>query len=440
MEYIKNNNQMQEDQVYQWWEYYARTKTRLSSFGNELIILNAGKFNSSCGPDYVSARFVLNRVIYQGDVECHINAEDWYRHQHHLDKAYRNVILHIVASLTKDIPVKTAWNEQNILTFCISKPSNHENNEHPINYCKATKKYRKYLLANLKSLALDRFNHKIKVFLSEMDNQNENEVLYQYFMRVLGYPYNSMAFQLLANRLSWDWLVKNQQIYGSSPDILYALYAGLASFIPYTITDSYTENLKNVYDLNYKSLPGLPVDARQWQFAAIRPQNHPHFRLAGWVYLIHYYSMGIFTGLSQIISERIEVQKTIKKIYHYINRPTDEYWAYHYALGKLKTGGKNQIFISKARLTEILMNTFLPFFATKAHLSGSEGFSNYLTSFFLELPHVISYQQILRSVPFAKQCIDIWPCQTVYQALINLKTNFCDQSLCQNCPMCRIPG
>jgi len=127
-------------------------------------------------------------------------------------------------------------------------------------------------------------------------------------------------------------------------------------------------------------------------------------------------------------------------IFDYLSVSTDAYWSSHYALGKYKSGQNSKVFFGSARIVELLMNTILPLFAAKARLSCSDGFYTYLMSVLLKLPHVLTYQRIHRSIPFSNDCINIWPSQAVYQALLHLETKYCRQNLCYNCPVLRIPG
>jgi hypothetical protein len=440
MEYSLNLINMQEDQLYQWWEYYAQTQSKLVSNKDELEIIKKGTLNRNCGPDYVAARFMLNGIIYQGDVEIHVHEEDWFKHKHHLDKAYRTVILHVFAYPAPDTRLNYIVNNEDLLRFCLPQPKASDSTYEPTRQCKSTEEYRKDLLFNLESLALHRFNLKVHYFLSELEYQNEKQVFYQNCLKVLGYPNNPKAFQLLAERLTWEWLVQNKKKILNEPDILYALYAGQAAFLPFKAFDAYTQKLKELYQSYQTSLYGQPLDNLQWQFAGSRPQNHPHFRLAGWVYLLHFCSYGIDTRLGKILSERHEIKQTVKEIHRVFKRPTNSYWSTHYALGKIRSGPNCNMFFGKARVFEFLINTVLPFYAAKTRLSRSEGYLSYLTAIFLQLPLVANYERIIHALPFANDCINNWPSQAVFQALIHLKQYFCDQSLCKDCPLQRKPG
>ncbi len=64
--------------------------------GNSLKVLHAGKWNHLGGPDFAGARLVFDGREVTGDVELHLKARDWAAHGHADDRAYDNVVLHVV--------------------------------------------------------------------------------------------------------------------------------------------------------------------------------------------------------------------------------------------------------------------------------------------------------------------------------------------------------
>ena len=60
-------------------------------------ILDYGSYNQfESGPDFFNATILLDKLIWVGNIEMHIRSSDWLKHKHHKDKAYNNVILHVV--------------------------------------------------------------------------------------------------------------------------------------------------------------------------------------------------------------------------------------------------------------------------------------------------------------------------------------------------------
>ena len=65
--------------------------------GREIIIHEVGEHNKQLsGPDFFMGSISIDGIRFHGSIEIHIKASDWYRHKHHQDENYNNVILHVV--------------------------------------------------------------------------------------------------------------------------------------------------------------------------------------------------------------------------------------------------------------------------------------------------------------------------------------------------------
>ncbi len=64
--------------------------------GRKLEIRSSGTWNLLGGPDFHGARVAINGVAMTGDVEVHFHVSDWRAHGHAADRAYGNVVLHVV--------------------------------------------------------------------------------------------------------------------------------------------------------------------------------------------------------------------------------------------------------------------------------------------------------------------------------------------------------
>jgi len=75
------------------------------AYSNSYIqVISSGNWNKNGpGPDFTEARLNIDGITWFGSVEIHYKASDWYKHKHHEDPAYSNVILHVVAINDKPI-------------------------------------------------------------------------------------------------------------------------------------------------------------------------------------------------------------------------------------------------------------------------------------------------------------------------------------------------
>jgi hypothetical protein len=79
------------------WQFQFFNKSELVTIdGDELKILFPGMFNTNQGPDFSDAKIKIGKTTWAGTVELHLQPGDWVKHNHHTDKNYNNVVLHVV--------------------------------------------------------------------------------------------------------------------------------------------------------------------------------------------------------------------------------------------------------------------------------------------------------------------------------------------------------
>ena len=426
---------MQEEELYHWWRYYSRIGKDVISRGHRLKVIYPGSINTARGPDFTAARFRLDGVIYQGDVECHIRPSDWYTHKHHLDKTYRHVVLHIVALPDNNMNVESHWCLQKIHTFVLPQPR--VPSPDGVHSCRPRKTFKNKLRSELVHLALERFQQKTSMFINLLSLQSYPSIFHTYFFRGLGYPANSHTFQLLAEQLNWEWLIRHQLYFGQNPLLMIAVYAGQAGFLNGKCSDNYTLTLQILYRENLHLLPGNNLDTDLWQYAGLRPNNHPHFRLAAGIQLMQLTDFQLFDRVIDYLQTRGELRSVQKEISHLFNHTPDPYWSTHFAMGKRRSGLPARHCIGPARISELLINIILPLAAAQAVLSGSEGFLDYIHSFYMNLPLVSIYHSFEKRMPWLIECIKAWPGQALNQALLSLNSEFCNYLACNLCPINR---
>ncbi len=414
---------MQESALYERWQQLARNGETIRYGGHTLQVLQSGRLNTARGPDFRSARFRLDGIVFQGDVECHLNFQDWYRHQHHLDPAFADVLLHVVN--TNNSASATVTHTQSPLPIpTISLPA--PTKQITMQSCPIAPAH----ISLISDLALKRLRLKEHFFQSRMQSASAEQIFYEYFLRALGYSANNDAFQLLAQRLPWSWLSRQ-----SAPDSVFAVYAGTAGFLSSPSDDDFVLKLKNKYRRQIPFLDVAPLAQSVWQFAGVRPFNHPHFRLAAWVHLLFQTSESPFRFLYQILSRRLPIQQAAAQVYDFLRIPCPEYWQTHYGFGLTRRSGKARYFFGRARMDELLVNLILPMFSAIAQSSGSYGFYRYLESFYQQLPARVGYSRFkrLKQTVFQKR----QPTLALYQGLFYLEEYYCRTRKCSGCPVQR---
>ncbi len=72
--------------------------------GESLEVIDPGVWNHLEGPDFKDAEVRINGRTLKGDVELHLYPEDWNRHGHSSDSAYRRVVLHVTLFAPSGVP------------------------------------------------------------------------------------------------------------------------------------------------------------------------------------------------------------------------------------------------------------------------------------------------------------------------------------------------
>lgn len=98
-----------EDVLHHIWANTLFADRELCSIEGERIeVLNPGVLNPSDGPDFLGAKIRIGEIVHVGAVEIHVKSKGWYAHNHHLDKNYEKVILHVVADSGQVFPAETS--------------------------------------------------------------------------------------------------------------------------------------------------------------------------------------------------------------------------------------------------------------------------------------------------------------------------------------------
>ena len=86
------------------WKYRLFDQSNLSTTdGHSIEVLDPGIHNSNSGPDFFNAKIKIDDRVWAGNIEIHINSDDWYKHKHHEDKGYNSTILHVVEKYNGDV-------------------------------------------------------------------------------------------------------------------------------------------------------------------------------------------------------------------------------------------------------------------------------------------------------------------------------------------------
>lgn len=274
------------------WAGYAQQTTD----GRSVEILSVGEHNRDAGPDYSHARVRIDGKEWVGNIELHVCASDWFKHRHHLDKAYNSVILHVVR--TADKPIYNAQGE--LVPQCeLQYPSNQDYLSGLFQAAQQmdsglsrvgcaeqllhdpgllTDGWRKTLLhkrLECKRASIER--------LLEITKGSWEHALYISLARNFGFHTNSLPFEQLAINTPLSYLQKHR----NSLFQLTALLMGQAGLLDGLQVTGDGLRMAKEYEFLRTKFSLTPMDPTLWKHARLRPQNSPELRIRQFAQLLY---------------------------------------------------------------------------------------------------------------------------------------------------------
>ena len=388
--------------------------------GEKVEIISLGMRNNDAGPDFLNAKVRLGDTVWAGNIEVHIKSSDWMLHKHNIDKAYNNVILHVVkkndASMQREngslVPtLELPYSAELEQKYCDLLGSKSRTVCSP--FIASTEPF---LLKNFLSRVLvERLEVKSQRLLDILQQTNNSwlDVFHRTLFRSFGFSVNAVPFELLAQQTPLLAIAKHRD----SLVQLEALLFGQAGFLEEEPLDEYQAKLKSEYQFLKNKLGFKPIEKHLWKFLRIRPSNFPTIRIAQISSLLHQSSGLVDSVLS------------LEKVEDYIDLfdvKTSEYWEMHYTFGiESKHKVKN---LGTPSIERIISNVVVPFLFTYGKARGSEK----LQEKALTLLEVLA--------PEKNAIVEEWAEQGVKadnaffsQALLQLKQAYCDKQKCLSC-------
>jgi len=415
---------MQEDFLHYIWKHKKfRFNNLKTTAGESIVITSVGRHNFNSGPDFFNAKIKIGDQLWAGNAEIHLKSSDWFLHHHEQDKAYDNVILHIVWEDDTEVfrkdntPIPTlelkALVDAKIMTnyqALFSQKNTWINCE---NDFASTEDF---TLENwLERLYFERLERKSETIETLLDaSKNDWEaVLFKMLTKNFGLKVNGESFLSLAQSIDFSIIRKTQ----SNPQVLEALLFGQAGLLEQDVQDAYFNSLVQDYQfLKHKfkieNTQVLPI-----QFFRLRPPNFPTIRLSQLANVYHTHQ--------NLFSKIIDLNK-IEDFYALFKVSTSAFWKTHYTFQKTaaKTSTKT---LTKSFIDLLLINTILPIKFSYAKQKGLEidteiiNIAGAITS---EKNTIIKAFNDLKNV--SKSSLES-------QALIQLKTEYCDKNKCLKC-------
>ena len=405
---------------YVWKHKLFPLKPLQTTGGESVEVIDSGIQNLDAGPDFFNAKLKINGTLWVGNVEIHVHASDWLRHGHQHDKAYDSVVLHVVEEADCAV-FRTTGEEipQLVLTCSESVQAHYQElqaaDRYPACYAILSSLPTLTVHSWMTALQTERLEQKSRLITQRLSlcEQNWEQAFFITLARNFGFGLNGDAFEQWASLLPFHALAKHRNELFQIETFFYGV-AGLLQ----EEKDEYQRRMAQEYRyLQHKFEWGKGMDASQWRFLRLRPDNFPHVRLAQLAWL--------YQKEDKLFSRLLEAE-TLADVRALLSTRTSVYWESHFVFGssspvRVKALGERSKDL-------IIINTVVPFlYAYGLHKADGrlcERASRFLEELKPEDNHILrSWAVAGLSASHAADS----------QALIQLRKEYCDKHQCLRC-------
>ena len=426
---------MSEDFLYFVWQYQYFTKdTLLTTDGERLQVVHTGFRNHDAGPDFTHARLLINDVEWAGTVEMHLRTSDWLAHRHQHDRAYDNVILHVVwqddrpangkrVDRMNGTPLPTLELDSRTDIGLLGRYQVLNDSADAIPCAGQFKSVSPLRVTSMLDKAmLQRLERKAAIVrqVFEQTGSDWEETAWRLLAMNMGFKINADPMAQLSRAIPLKAILKHRDALHQVEAMLFGT-AGLLDMdesAPET-TDEYVATLRREYRFlaTKYALADKQVTAHAWKWGRLRPANFPTLRLAQLARLVtqHASLFSLFAGTTNgdWLLKAVQVQPSA-------------YWQSHYRFGK----GSEKVAsaLGQNSAENIVINTVAPLLAAYAHHRREPAYIDRAISLLEQLP------------PEKNRLTEGWNTlglgiRTAFdsQAAIELYNEFCTQKKCLSC-------
>lgn len=413
---------MTEAFLYYLWRYQLFNTPLFSTDGIAITVLSPGSINTDSGPDFFNSKIKIDDTIWGGNIEIHIRSSDWNRHQHQVDAAYNNTILHVVFEC--DQLVRTQDDQELKCLELKGKFSSRSlqryvyllHNKNWIPCAHQLEDIGDFEWRNwLERLAIERLENKSQ-FVEDLLESTTNDWEKAFFICISGYfgqKINQLPFQILARSLSPSIIAKHKdQLFQ-----IEALMYGQAGLLEADSEESYHRELKQEYEFLAQKYKLFPMPPHLWKYMRLRPAAFPDIRIAQ---LAHLMSKTNF-----IFSKILEISE-LKQLEKLFSSQASEFWNEHYRFGVSSPSRIKKMGVSSRHT--LFINAVIPFLFVYGRRKGDVKYEDRALAFLSQIK--AEQNQITKNFEkIGKKANNALESQ----AQIELKQHYCTFKKCLDC-------
>lgn len=408
------------------WQHRLLEGPLVTTEGLPVVVERPGELNRDAGPDFLDSRLVIGGLHWAGNVEVHTRASDWNQHGHSDDKAYNNVILHVVYIYDADIILE---NGKKVQTLDISQSlpqyvwDNYDSLMNPADDtqipCASRLKDIPDFLYHLSQdrLLVERIERKsgdVERILKESKGSWE-QACYWLTAHYFGGKTNAFAFELLAKVTPMRIVAKIKD----NPFRVEALYMGQAGLLDGDFNDEYPKKLQREYNYLSAAYQLTPMEGHLWKFFRVRPPSFPTLRISQF--------SDLMSKSSNLFSKMLDAEDagSVSKLFVV---QASEYWQSHYNFDKETERSSKSL--GKSLINTIIINAWIPLLYEYGVAHGTEMYKERAFNLLQQLP------------PEDNRITRLWKSAGIKignaaesQSVIQRYTEYCSRKKCLDCQL-----
>ena len=408
---------MREDFLYYLWENRLIFGDLATSQGLPVKVIDTGFRNTNSGPDFLEAKIKIGEQLWAGHIEIHVKTSDWNRHGHQHDRAYNNVVLHVVYE--NDMQVNAIPVLELKGHFDPSLFEQYERliaSQHWIACERSLDRVSPFVkLCCLNRMAIERLEEKSKA-VTRLLNANKfdwEDTFYRLLLRYFGLKVNNEAFEYLANILPFKTLLKH------ADNLLQveAMLLGCAGFLEEDFSEDYPLLLKREFGVMRAKFGLLSMPKERFKFLRMRPVNFATVRLAQLAQMIH---------RNGCLFSKIKEATSIDEAERLFDVCASSYWDTHYRFSI--EGPARPKHLGKETANVLMINAVAPLLFCYGKFHKDESYCEKALEFLEDIPAednsiIRSFNTIGMTASNAMQT----------QALLHLYGMYCKRKRCLEC-------
>ena len=370
-------------------------------------------------------RIKISSLLWTGNVEIHICGTDWTRHGHHLDPAYENVILHVVAR--DPVPVFTCSGRR-IPTLVLTIPKTIETEQYPLMQDTRWLSCHPFILGIsraefqrwLTRLMEEREKGKTRRICQILKDTSCDweECLHLILASALGLPVNRLPMELTLSGIPFKLLMERRHNRTEIEAMLFG-QSGLLQIPPHK--SSYQKRLLQLHSGFESLMTGPGTQPHLWKFLRLRPSSFPTLRLSQLASLVH---------LRYPLLESILDCHSLTEIEQVLRVKAGEYWDTHYLFGK--PSPEKEKYLGEQSISHLIVNAVIPLLLVMGEYTSSVKCLQMASALLSDLR--AESNSIIRA----------WKSQGIIpknafesQALLHLYREYCTRGRCMECSIGR---